>query len=141
MNFVHYMQKSSKIWLDAPALLLDFKIWKFSFLISKRNYKIRMFRISTTCIKRLRSTNLQSIFPLWRKPFIIWPQWWHFLLRREIKNKQPQRTLIWTSLNMVYMYLSYIVLYPFKNDEKNNNTSLFTDPLFSLLRSWARIGK
>ena len=32
------MQKSSKIWLDAPALLLDFKIWKFSFLISKRNY-------------------------------------------------------------------------------------------------------
>ena len=45
------------------------------------------------------------------------------------------------SLNMVYMYLSYIVLYPFENDEKNNNTSLFTDPLFSLLRSWARIGK
>ena len=34
------MQKSSKIWLDAPALLLDFNIWKFSFLISKRNYKI-----------------------------------------------------------------------------------------------------
>lgn len=34
------MQKSSKIWLDAPewALLLDFKIWKFSFLISKHNY-------------------------------------------------------------------------------------------------------
>ena len=45
------------------------------------------------------------------------------------------------SLNMVYMYLSYIVLYPFENDKKNNNTSLFTDPLFSLLRSWARIGK
>ena len=38
--FVHYMQKSSKIYLNAPALLLDFKIWKFSFLISKRNYKI-----------------------------------------------------------------------------------------------------
>ena len=40
INFVHYMQKSSKIWLDAPewALLLDFKIWKFSFLISKHNY-------------------------------------------------------------------------------------------------------
>lgn len=85
--FVHYMQKSSKIWLDAPALLLDFKIWKFSFLISNR-----IFRITTTCIKRLWSTNPQSIFPLWRKPFIIWPQWWHFLLRREIKNKQPQRT-------------------------------------------------
>ena len=33
------MQKSSKIYLNAPALLLDFKIWKFSFLISKRNYK------------------------------------------------------------------------------------------------------
>lgn len=32
------MQKSSKIYLNAPALLLDFKIWKFSFLISKRNY-------------------------------------------------------------------------------------------------------
>ena len=24
--FVHYMQKSFKIWLDDPALLLDFKI-------------------------------------------------------------------------------------------------------------------
>ena len=45
------------------------------------------------------------------------------------------------SLNMVYMYLSYIVLYPFENDKKNNNTSLFTDPLFSLLRSWAHIGQ
>lgn len=39
------MQKSSKSWLDAPALLLDFKIWKFSFLISKWNYKIEYLEL------------------------------------------------------------------------------------------------
>lgn len=39
------MQKSSKIWLDAPALFLDFKIWKFSFLISKQNYKIECLEL------------------------------------------------------------------------------------------------
>ena len=40
------MQKSSKIWLDTPAILLDFKIWKFSFLISKRiNYTIECLEL------------------------------------------------------------------------------------------------